>query len=91
MKVPLLKRWIERGSRAAMERSNPELASALRKLEPHQQHLHDPQRAQKAMSQLTRQERQALLEMQDAQGAVPEEATNRQMRRQLEKQRKRGR
>jgi hypothetical protein len=91
MKVPLLKRWIEKGSRAAMERSNPELASALRKLEPHQQHLHDPQRAQKAMSQLTRQERQALLEMQDAQGAVPEEATNRQMRRQLEKQRKRGR
>jgi hypothetical protein len=91
MKVPLLKRWIEKGSRAAMERSNPELASALRKLEPHQQHLHDPQRAQKAMSQLTRQERAALLEMQDRQGTVPEEATNRQMRRQLEKQRKRGR
>ncbi|MGH3009196.1 MAG: hypothetical protein ACRDLM_07310 [Gaiellaceae bacterium] len=91
MKVPRLKRWIERGSRAAMEKSNPELASALRKLEPHEKHLHDPQRAQKAMSQLTRQERAALLEMQDQQGTVPEEATNRQMRRQLEKQRKRGR
>ncbi len=91
MKVPLFKRWIERGSRAAMERTNPELASAMRKLEPHQKHLHDPQRAQKAMSQLTRQERQALLEMQDQQGMVPEEATNRQMRRQLDKQRKRGR
>jgi hypothetical protein len=91
MKVPLLKRWIEKGSRAAMERSNPELASALRKLEPHQAHLHDPQRAQKAMSQLSRQERAALLEMQDQQGAVPEDATNRKMRRQLEKQRKRGR
>jgi hypothetical protein len=91
MKVPRLKRLIERGSRAAMEKSNPELASALRKLEPHEKHLHDPQRAQKAMSQLTRQERAALLEMQDRQGTVPEEATNRQMRRQLEKQRKRGR
>lgn len=90
MKVPLLKRWIEKGSRAAMERSNPELASAIRKLEPHQKHLHDPQRAQKAMSQLTKQERAALLEMQERQGALPEEATNRQMRRALEKQRKRG-
>ena len=90
MKVPLLKRWIERGSRAAMERTNPELASAMRKLEPHQKHLHDPVRAQKAMSQLTKQERAALLAMQEQQGAVPEEATNRQMRRALEKQRKRG-
>ena len=89
MKVPLFKRWIERGSRAAMERSNPELASAMRKLEPHQKHLHDPVRAQKAMSQLTKQERAALLAMQDQQGTVPEEATNRQMRRALEKQRKR--
>ncbi len=91
MKVPLFKRWIEKGSRAAMERTNPELASAMRKLEPHQKHLHDPVRAQKAMSQLTKQERAALLEMQDQQGSVPEEATNRQMRRALEKQRKRGR
>ena len=89
MKVPLFKRWIEKGSRAQLERSNPELASAMRKLEPHQKHLHDPVRAQKAMSQLTKQERSALLEMQDQQGAVPEEATNRQMRRALEKQRKR--
>ncbi len=89
MKVPLFKRWIEKGSKAAMERSNPELASAIRKLEPHQKHLHDPVRAQKAMSQLTKQERTALLDMQEQQGTVPEEATNRQMRRALEKQRKR--
>ena len=89
MKVPLFKRWMEKGSRAAMERTNPELASAIRKLEPHQKHLHDPVRAQKAMSQLTKQERAALLAMQDQQGGVPEEATNRQMRRALEKQRKR--
>ena len=91
MKVPLLKRWIEKGSKAAMERTNPELASAIRKLEPHQKHLHDPQRAQKAMSLLTKQERAALLAMQDQQGTLPEEATNRQMRRALEKQRKQSR
>jgi hypothetical protein len=90
MKVPLFKRWIEKGSRAQLERSNPELASAFRKLEPHQKHLHDPVRAQKAMSKLTKQERAALLAMQEQQGAVSEEATNRQMRRALEKQRKRG-
>ena len=89
-KVPLFRRWLERGQRAAIERTNPELASAMRKLEPHAKHLHDPQRAQKAMSRLTREERAALLEMQDQQGGGPEpEATNRQMRRQLEKQRKR--
>jgi hypothetical protein len=91
MKVPLFKRWIERGSRAAIERQNPELASAMRKLEPHQKHLHDPVRAQKAMSQLTKQERSALLAMQEQQGTVPEEATNRQMRRALEKQKKKAR
>jgi hypothetical protein len=91
MKVPLFKKWIESGSRAALERSNPELASAMRKLEPHQKHLHDPVRAQKAMSQLTKQERSALLAMQEQQGAVPEEAMNRQTRRALEKQKKRAR
>jgi hypothetical protein len=88
-KVPFLKRMLERASKAAIERSNPELASAMRKLEPHAKHLHDPQQAQKVMSRLTREERAALLEMQEQQGSVPEEATNRQMRRQLEKQRKR--
>lgn len=88
-KVPLFRRWLERGQRAAIERTNPELASAMRKLEPHAKHLHDPQRAQKAMSRLTREERAALLEMQDQQGGTEPEATNRQMRRQLEKQRKR--
>jgi hypothetical protein len=88
-KVPLFRRWLEKGSRAAIERTNPELASALRKLEPHQKHLHDPARAQKVMSQLTAQERRAVLQMQEEQGGVPEEATNRQIRRQLEKQKKR--
>jgi hypothetical protein len=88
-KVPLFRRWLEKGSRAMIERQNPELASAMRKLEPHAKHMHDPVQAQKAMSRLTREERAAILEMQDQQGGPAAEATNRQMRRQLEKQRKR--
>ncbi|HZT93026.1 MAG TPA: hypothetical protein VE985_00925 [Gaiellaceae bacterium] len=88
-KVPFLRRQLEKASKAAIERTNPELASAMRKLEPHAKQLHDPQKAQKAMSRLTREERAALLEMQEQQGGPGLEATNRQMRRRLEKQRKR--
>jgi hypothetical protein len=91
MKVPILKRLLTRANRAAIERSNPELASAMRKLEPHAKHLHDPQRAQKAMSSLTREERAALIQMQDQQGVAEPEAMNRQMRRRLEKQKKQSR
>jgi hypothetical protein len=91
MKVPLLKRWIEKASNAAIERSNPELASAMRKMQ-RTGALRDPQRAQAAMSQLTRDERRALLEMQEQQGmGVAPEATNRQMRRRLEKAQKNAR
>jgi hypothetical protein len=87
-KVPLFRRWLQKASNAALERSNPELARAMKKLEPHAKHMHDPQQAQKAMSKLTREERRALLEMQEQQGGLPEEGTNRQMRRRLEKQRR---
>ena len=91
MKVPILRKLLTRAQKAAIERSNPELASAMRKLEPHAKHLHDPQQAQKAMSRLTRQERAALLEMQEQQGVAEPEAMNRQMRRRLEKQKKQSR
>jgi hypothetical protein len=85
-KVPLFKRWLQKASTAALERSNPELASAMRKMQ-RSGALRDPNRAQAAMSTLTRQERQALMEMQEEQGAAPE-ATNRQMRRRMEKARR---
>src|SRR3954468_8758946 len=81
-KVPLFRKWLQKASTAALERSNPELASAMKKMERHAKHLHAPQRAQAAMSQLTRDERRALLEAQDQQGVQPE-ATNRQMRRRM--------
>jgi hypothetical protein len=87
-KVPLFRRWLQKASEAAMERTNPELASAVRKMQ-RTGALKDPQRAQAAMSQLTGAERRALLEMQEEQGVITPETTNRQMRRRLEKQRKR--
>jgi hypothetical protein len=87
-KVPLLRGWLQRMSTAAMERSNPELASAMRKMQ-RSGALRDPQRAQAAMSQPTQQERRALLEMQEQQGMLAPDATNREMRRRLEKARKR--
>ena len=86
-KVPILRRWLQKASTAAMERSNPELASAMRKMQ-RTGAIKDPQKAQAAMSQLTPQERRALLEMQEQQGVLPPEATNREMRRRLERARK---
>jgi len=82
-KVPILRRWMEKASNAALERSNPELASAMKKMQ-RTGALRDPMKAQAAMSQLTRDERRALLDMQEEQGlGVAPEATNRQMRRRL--------
>ena len=85
MKVPLLNRMLKRASQAALERQNPELASAVKKLE-RSGVAKDPQKAQQAMSRLTASERQAYL---DATSAQTEGiAQNRQQRRQLERARK---
>jgi hypothetical protein len=85
MKVPLLNRLLKRASQAALERQNPELASAVKKLE-RSGVARDPQRAQQAMSRLTASERQAYL---DATAEQTEGvAQNRQQRRQLERARK---
>jgi hypothetical protein len=90
-KVPILRKWLEKASNAALERSNPELASAMKKMQ-RTGALRDPMKAQAAMSQLTRDERRALLDMQEQQGlGVAPEATNRQMRRRLEKAQKNAR
>jgi hypothetical protein len=86
-KVPLFRRWLQKASNAALERSNPELASAMKKMQ-RTGALKDPQKAQAAMSQLTRDERRALMEMQEQQQVVTPEATNREMRRRLERAQK---
>jgi hypothetical protein len=89
--VPILKRWMQKASNAALERSNPELASAMKKMQ-RTGALRDPMKAQAAMSQLSRDERRALLDMQEQQGlGIEPEATNRQMRRRLEKAQKNAR
>ena len=85
-RAPLIGRFIRRASTAALERSNPDLASAIRKLE-RTGALKDPQRAQRALSSLTAAERRAYLEAADQQDAMPA-PQNRAQRRRLERTRK---
>jgi hypothetical protein len=87
MKVPFLKRWLQKASKANLERKNPELASAIAKLE-RSGVQNDPQRAQAALSRLSASERRAWLEAAGEEGAIPE-PMNRQQRRQAEKLKKR--
>ena len=87
MKVPILKRYLQKASKASLERQNPELASAIAKLE-RSGVQHDPQRAQAAMSRLSAGERRAWLEAAGEEGAIPE-PMNRQQRRQAAKLKKR--
>lgn len=86
MKVPILKRYLQKASKASLERQNPELASAIGKLE-RSGVANDPQRAQAALSRLSAAERKAWLEAAGQQGAIPE-PTNRQQRRQQAKLKK---
>jgi hypothetical protein len=85
-RVPFIRRQLTKASAAALERQNPELASAVRKLE-RMGAITDPQRAQKAMSTLTPQERRAYMQAAEQEGVIPE-GTNRQMRRRMEKARR---
>jgi len=90
MKVPLLKRLLQKASDAALERSNPELASAMKKVQRYGGSGRDPMKAQQAMSRLTSQERRALLDMQEQQGIEPE-GLSREQRRRLERAKRRRR
>jgi hypothetical protein len=87
MKVPFLKKWLQKASRTNLERKNPELASAIAKLE-RSGVQNDPQRAQAALSRLTAAERRAYLDAAGDEGAIPE-PMNRQQRRQAAKLKKR--
>jgi hypothetical protein len=74
-------------SEAALERSDPELASAVKKLE-RAGAGRDPKKAQQAMSQLSAAERKAVMEATMGTEQAPV-AMNRAQRRKLEQQRKR--
>jgi hypothetical protein len=82
-RIGFMQRFFTRMSTAAMERQNPELASAVRKLNTVASNP-NPQAVQKAMSRLTPAERRAYMEAAQEQGAIPDSA-NRQMRRQAER------
>jgi hypothetical protein len=85
-KVPLFRKGLAKASTKALERENPELASAIRKLD-RLGATRDPRRAQAALSTLTASERRAYMAAAEQEGQLPE-ATNRQMRRRLDKARK---
>jgi len=85
MKLPLVGRGMRKMSQAALERQNPELASAVKKME-RAGVAKDPQRAAQAMSRLSREERAAYLDATTEQAdAMP---MNRQMKRQMERAKK---
>ena len=78
-----MRKFFTRISTKAIERQNPELAGAIKKMQTVASNP-NPQAVQKAMSRLTAAERRAYMEAAQEQGAVPDSA-NRQMRRQAER------
>ena len=78
-KVPLLKGLLAKMSNAALERENPELASAVRKLQRFGTPT-TPEAAQRALARLTPGERRAYMEAAGQQMDMPE-APNRAARR----------
>lgn len=87
-KIPFMNRWMQKASRAALEKQNPELASAVAKIERSSGAMNDPLAAQRAMSKLTKDERRAYLEAAGEQGPAP---SNRAERRRLERAKRRSR
>lgn len=77
-KVPWLRRQFQKASQATIERENPELASAMRKLQRAGANP-TPQQAQQALSALSANERRAYLDAVSDEG-MPE-PVNRQQRR----------
>ena len=80
-RIGFMRRFFTKISTAALERQNPELASAMRKINTVSNNP-NPQAMQKAMSRLTPAERRAYMEAAESQG---EQAPNRQARRRVEK------
>ncbi len=79
-RVPVMKRLIERASQAAIDRYNPELGSAMKKLKRAGVDR-DPMQAQRAMSTLTADERKAWMEAAGQQGVMDQQPANRAQRR----------
>ena len=87
MKIPWVGKQLRKASQTTLERKNPELASAMAKLE-RSGATRDPIRAQQALSRLSAAERKAWLDAAGEQGAIPE-PMNREQRRAAAKLKKR--
>jgi hypothetical protein len=87
-RIGFMRRFFTRVSTAAIERQNPELAGALKKINAVSSNP-NPQAVQKAMSRLTPSERRAYMEAAGEQGAG--DSANRQMRRKMQQQTRGGR
>jgi hypothetical protein len=87
LRTPLLGKALQKASKAALERENPALATAMRKLE-RAGVQRDPQRAARALDQLTAEERRAYMAAIADSGTGPE-PTNRAQRRAARKQQRR--
>ena len=88
-RIGFMRRFFQSISTKAIERQNPELASAVRKLNTVAANP-NPQAMQKAMSRLTPAERRAYLEAAQEQQESAPELLNRQSRRKLQQQQTRG-
>ena len=80
-RIPFMKRMFERMSNAALERQNPELASAVRKIQQFGTPS-TPEAAQRAMARLSPAERRAYMQAAGEQVDQPE-APNRAARRKM--------
>jgi hypothetical protein len=86
-KIPVLKGLIQKASEKALERYNPELAGAMKKLQRAGADK-DPMRAQQALSTLSSDERKAWMEAAGQQGALEQQPINRAQRRAMERMQK---
>jgi hypothetical protein len=89
-RVGFMRRFFTSVSTKAIERQNPELASAIKKMNVVASNP-NPQAAQKAMSRLTAAERRAYLDAAQEQQETAPELLNRQNRRRLQQQARGGR
>ena len=81
-KIPFMRRWFQKMSVAAYERSNPELAGAIKKMQSFGD-IKTPEQAQRALAVMTPAERKAYMDMVGEQGQMPE-PINRDQRRRVE-------
>ena len=82
-KIPFMRRWFQKMSVAAYERSNPELAGAIKKMQTFGD-IKTPVQAQRALAVMTPAERKAYMAMVGEQGQMPE-PVNRDQRRRVER------